>query len=150
MIQLHAFLLLADVAVVDPLALLLLPAPTHMVCSVPILFMIRKAAHILIAIGVYKPAIAVHLMVVDLSFVNRSIVHDVSSNTIKIPFIVNLTLIIWENLTGSKLEIEFDIWHRTQFGNVLDFDGSKLLPFEFGSETCFFGFCVKHLDQFWR
>ena len=112
--------------------------------------MVRIVAFKDVSIRIYKSTIAVHLMVKDLSFINRSIVHDVSSNTIKIPFIVKLTMIIGENLTCSKFKVEVDIWHNAQLTDILNFDRSKLLPFEFGSETCFFGFCVKHFNKLWR
>lgn len=81
MIELHAFLHLADVAVVHPLALLLLPAPTHIICALPILFVIREAAYVMIAIGIDESAIAVHLVVVDLALVDCTIIYNIPTDT---------------------------------------------------------------------
>mgnify|MGYP006108387851 CR=1 FL=1 len=116
---------MADVPVVDPLALLLLPAATRVVGPLSILFVVRKAAYVVIAIGIYEPAIAVHLVVVDLPFVNCPVIYNISTNTSDIVCIIQLAAEVWVHLALAVLKVVVDFWDSAVLLDVEEADGPE-------------------------
>ena len=134
MVELHGFLL-ADEAVVDPLALLLLPAPTHVEGPLSILFVICEAAYVVISICMYEPSIPVHLMVIDLALVDCTIINNKSTDTTHVICTIQLADEVWIRLALAILEVVVDFWDSAELFDVEEADWSELLPLLLGRNT---------------
>lgn len=87
--------------------------------------MVRKAAYVVIAIGIYEPAIAVHLVVVDLPFVNCPVIDNISTNTSDIVCAIQLAAEVWVHLALAVLKVVVDFWDSAVLLDVEEADGPE-------------------------
>ena len=87
-LSLRATRLLTHKLIIEPLTFMNITGFWLHILTLPMLFMIQERTDIVVTVRVDKSTIAIHLVVFDLAFVDRTIVDDVTANTLDVPILI--------------------------------------------------------------